>query len=365
MDAFGYRIYTANDTQRNSDRNSASWKLYGSNTQFSDPDDPGWTLVDERDGDWSMPAANYEPVDFYIPHAIETLTLSQRYATLLPGEELQLQFGYTPAALQVPGIQWTSTDESVATVDAQGHVVAVGLGTTDIIISVPNYSTLRDTCSVTVVETLPGHRYYLLAVEAIVDGTIIQFSEFDLLDKNGSELSPLTFLSATGTYIKDHDAGDLFDDDVNTKYCAAFSSDNTLYIYMDAGRPVELSGYRITTAKDTQKFPGRNPYTWSLFGSNTNSQVPDDSVWTLLDRRENDTTLGAENLRPYDFYFTYPQPILPGDVNGDGSVDAADYAALQQYIIGKPAEDFVPEAADLNGDGRINAQDLVLLAQRL
>ena len=365
IDAFGYRIYTANDTQISPDRNPVSWKLYGSNSKLTDPDDGGWTLIDEREDDRTMQATNYTPYDFYIPHAIETLAVSQRSATLLIGDELQLEASYTPAAMQNVKVQWTSTDDEVAMVDEQGHIVAVGLGTAHIILSVPNYSTLRDTCTISVVKELPGHRYYQLAVEAIVNGPTIQFSEFDLLDKDGNEIRPLTFISATGTYIKDHDAGDLFDNDVNTKYCASFDPAYTLYIYMDAGMPVVLSGYRITTAKDTQSFPGRNPYTWSLLGSNTRSESPEDDVWTLLDRRENDTTLGAENFKPYDFFFTYPQPVTPGDVNGDGVIDCADYEALRLYIVGKPVEGFVPVAADLNGDGKINAQDLVKLSHKL
>jgi len=365
VDAFGYRIYTANDTQNSPDRNPCSWKLYGSNSQLYDPSAPEWTLIDEKSDDWSMPASNYTPVDFLIPHAIQTLELSQHSALLLPGEELQLSYSYTPAVVQGVNVQYTSSDEAVATVDGEGHVVAVGVGTADIVLSVPNYRTLCDTCTVTVVAERLGHRYYLLAVEAIVGGSTIQFCEFDLLDMDGNEVTPLTFLSATGSYIKDHDAGDLFDDNINTKYCASFTAGTTLYIYIDAGELVTLSGYRITTAKDTNSFPERNPYTWSLFGSNTPSETPDDGVWTLLDRRENDTTLGATSFTPYDFFFTYPQPVMPGDVNGDGHVDAADYEALQLFIIGKPVEGFVPEAADLNGDGKVNAQDLVKLTQAI
>jgi len=366
VDAYGYRIYTANDTGNWPDRNPASWRLYGSNSQLYDPDDAEWTLIDEQTDDWVMPAANYMPADFYIPHALESLSVSQHSAMLLPGDELQLQASYTPLAIKNLKLQWTSTNEEVATVDGQGHVVAVGLGTANIILSAPNVSTLRDTCVVSVVKELPGHRYYLLAIDEIVDGLTIQFSEFDLLDKEGNEVSPLTFISANpGDYIKDHDAGDLFDNNLNTKYCASFTNGNTLYIYMDAGQPVVLSGYRITTAKDTQSFPGRNPYTWSLLGSNTRSESADDTVWKLLDRRERDTTLGAANLTPYDFFFTYPQPVIPGDVNGDGEVNEADFAALKLYIVGKQVEGFVPEAADLNEDGKVNAQDLVKLMNRL
>jgi hypothetical protein len=98
-----------------------------------------------------------------------------------------------------------------------------------------------------------------------------------------------------------------------------------------------------------------------LYGSNIQSQEPESEVWTLLDHREDDTTIGASNLTPYDFFISYPQTIIPGDVNGDGEVDILDYTALKLYIVGKPVEGFIPEAADLNADEKINAQDLVLL----
>jgi len=367
IDPYGYRIYTANDTKNCAERNPISWKLYGCNTQLYDPNDSEWVLIDEQDNNWALGATNYTPYDFYIPHALKTLALNQHSATLLPGEELQLEASYTPITMHGLKLQWTSTDEAVATVDEQGHVVAVGLGSTDIILSAPNFSTIRDTCTVTVVEERPGHRYYQLAIDEIAQSGTIQLCEFDLLDKDGNEVVPLTFISATGTYIKDHDAGDLFDDNINTKYCASFTNGVTVYIYFDAGREVELSGYRMTTAADTQKFPGRNPVTWSLLGSNSKSEAPDDDVWTLLDRRENDATLEATNFTPYDFFFTnpQPQPVIAGDVNGDGEINSQDYDTLRFYIVGKPVENFVPEAADLNEDGKINAQDLQILIGKM
>ncbi len=365
VDAYGYRIYTANDTGEVPERNPSSWRLYGSNVQLQDPDDEGWTLIDEREDDWTLEATNFTPYDFYIPHTLKTLTLDQHTATIPQGEELQLLVSYTPTAMQDVTMLWTSTDESVATVDADGMVKAVGVGTADIIVSAPNVGTLRDTCTVTVIAPLPGHRYYQLAIEKVASGNTIQFCEFDLLDTDGNEVTPLSTYAWTGTYIKDHDPVDLFDDDIHTKYCANFYAGTTLYIYIDAGEQVALSGYRITTAADTQTFPGRNPVTWSLFGSNTQSDDPNDSGWKLLDRREDDTTLGATNYTPYDFYFDTPQPVVPGDVNGDGQVNMLDYEALRLYIVGKPVEGFVPEAADLNADGKINAQDVVLLLKSM
>ena len=364
VDAYGYRIHTANDTDKFPERNPSSWKLYGSNTQLYDANDAAWVLIDEQQDDMTLQAVSFQPFDFYIPHALKSISLDKHALTLLPGEEMQLQASYRPLTFQNLKLEWTSTDEAVATVDEQGHIVAVGPGKADIILSAPNISTLRDTCSITVLKELPSHRYYQLAIHAIAGGSTIQLAEFDLIDRFGNEVKPLSLYACTGEYIKDHDQADLFDDDLTTKYCGIFNEGYTLYIYIDAGQPTMLSGYRFTTAADTQAFPGRNPSAWSFYGSNTQSEQPDDNVWTLLDHRENDTTIGAENLKPYDFYFSYPKPT-PGDVNGDGQVDAADYAGLKLYIVGRNVQDFVPEAADLNGDGKVNAQDVVLLADML
>ena len=341
VDAYGYRIYTANDTKSHSDRNPSSWVLYGSNTKLDDPYDSDWVFIDERDDDWTLEATNNTPYDFFIPHPIESLMMDKHSATLVPGDELQLRV-ISPATIQNQDFQWTSSNNSVATVDEQGHVVAVGVGTAEIILSAANYTTLRDTCAITVMKTLPGHRYYQLAIDAISEGDIIQFSEFDLLDMDGNEITPLTFLSATGDYIKDHDAGDLFDDNFTTKYCAAFNDGITLYIYIDAGARVVLSGYRFTTAADTQKFPGRNPVSWSLLGSNTQSEIPDDDVWMLLDRRENDNTLQAANYTPYNFFFTYPKPV---------TIMAKSYT--REYGEPNPTFEYTTEGGTLDGDPEI------------
>ncbi len=64
---------------------------------------------------------------------------------------------------------------------------------------------------------------------------------------------------------------------------------------------------------------------------------------------------------------TTPEPVaektvLPGDVNGDGTVDVSDATAIQLYIaelLGESA--FVEAAADVNGDGAINVRDASLI----
>ena len=63
---YGYRIYTANDSQIFSGRNPASWALFGSNIYLDDPDDMGWILIDEQKNYAGIAATNYTPYDFYV-----------------------------------------------------------------------------------------------------------------------------------------------------------------------------------------------------------------------------------------------------------------------------------------------------------
>ena len=54
--------------------------------------------------------------------------------------------------------------------------------------------------------------------------------------------------------------------------------------------------------------------------------------------------------------------LLPGDANGDGTVNTLDLIVLRQYLA---SWDVTIHAADCNGDGTINALDLVRLRQYL
>ena len=321
----GYRIYTANDTGNYPGRNPCSWKLYGSDTQLTDPDDLGWVLLDERKNDKSLPAANYTPTDFTFTKPVPSLALSKHSATLLPGEKLQLEVHVENISIQSLTLQWTTTDQTVATVSNQGLVAANELGKAIIIVSALEDKTLCDTCTITVIKERRGYRYYQFAVEETAGNTQIQLSELNLIDKNGEEITPLVLYASTGSYYSNETQENLFDNDVHTKYCGPFNS--TLYLYIDAGEMVTLSGYRLTTANDTRNNPGRNPVTWSLYGSNTQSEDPADEEWILLDRRENDNTLEALNYEPYDFAIDSPEPE-PKSYTLTYEVDGKEYKSF-------------------------------------
>jgi len=63
-----------------------------------------------------------------------------------------------------------------------------------------------------------------------------------------------------------------------------------------------------------------------------------------------------------------PSSLLYGDVNGDSSVNAIDYAVIKKYLLGTttsmPSADW-QKAGDLNSDGAINAIDYAQLKRYL
>jgi enterochelin esterase-like enzyme len=68
------------------------------------------------------------------------------------------------------------------------------------------------------------------------------------------------------------------------------------------------------------------------------------------------------------FKFTNTVQVLTGDLNGDNSIDATDYALMKKYLLGLikefPVQDSI-KAGDLNSDGVINALDFAVFKKYL
>ncbi|PYG86855.1 lysophospholipase L1-like esterase [Ruminiclostridium sufflavum DSM 19573] len=66
--------------------------------------------------------------------------------------------------------------------------------------------------------------------------------------------------------------------------------------------------------------------------------------------------------------FIWDETVKAGDVNGDGNIDAIDFAMMKQYLLGIISDFPAPEcrfAADLDCDGNINSIDFALLKKYL
>ena len=73
------------------------------------------------------------------------------------------------------------------------------------------------------------------------------------------------------------------------------------------------------------------------------------------------------NVNSEDGYYSEKlgNPVLPGDMNGDGKLNNADVSLLIRYQAGWSGLKIVEEAADFNSDGSVNMKDIILLIRSL
>lgn len=73
---------------------------------------------------------------------------------------------------------------------------------------------------------------------------------------------------------------------------------------------------------------------------------------------------GAHTILSNAYIAADPDQLLPGDVNGDGSVDGRDLLRLARYLAGQGVT-LDLALADVNRDGKVNGLDLLRLAKAL
>lgn len=82
------------------------------------------------------------------------LNISMVEKKLAVGQTVAISAGVSPWNVEDPSIIWRSSDESIATVDANGNVTAVGIGTCQIIAASAMDESVSASCTVTVSQTL-------------------------------------------------------------------------------------------------------------------------------------------------------------------------------------------------------------------
>ena len=71
-------------------------------------------------------------------------------------------------------------------------------------------------------------------------------------------------------------------------------------------------------------------------------------------------------MLPVSWEAVYDEPVLSGDLDGDGELTSADVVLLARYLAGaETLTEAQLTAADLNADGVITSADLVLLARKV
>ena len=86
--------------------------------------------------------------------APSSVWFSKAFVTLNPGDTAQTEYGMSPSVVSNPRIQYSTGDSSVATIDENGVITAVGVGRTKVYVRSAAHNKVCDSCTVFVVE--PG-----------------------------------------------------------------------------------------------------------------------------------------------------------------------------------------------------------------
>lgn len=139
---------------------------------------------------------------------------------------------------------------------------------------------------------------------------------------SGDEVT-FTYISANPEGYTGEGANNLFDGNTGTKWCFSFS--NSAYVIFKASKPGKVKGYTITTGSDGSTWGvGRNPKSWTLYGSN------DQENWIVIDQVSNDSKLQNKDATPYD-YTCSPSNVYEyfkweiTQKGSDGSVQASEF----------------------------------------
>ncbi len=130
---------------------------------------------------------------------------------------------------------------------------------------------------------------------------------------------PAQYVSGTGGHTREL-ANNLFDDDVNTKWCSSLSSHGEEpTVIFKYEYPVCMERYTLTTANDTAQSPERNWKEWTLYGGDS-----EDGEWTQIHKvsdallpeenwTESDPFIIKNNIARYQYYKLVVNRIGDGD----------------------------------------------------
>lgn len=110
-------------------------------------------------------------------------------------------------------------------------------------------------------------------------------------------------VSGTGGFSPSEDSGWMFDNNVETKWCAMLG--DGAYAIFKSSEPIQPTFYKLVTANDTEGNPNRNFRTWKIYAGNFESEeaaTRDAEGWVLIDEKSN---IGQDQLPGANFATAY------------------------------------------------------------
>ena len=277
---------------------------------------------------------------------VTSITLSETNVVMNIGETSQLSAEIAPENASNKTVTWRSGNTSVATVNNDGLVTAVGAGTTYVSASTTDGSHLTATCTI---EVLPD---YTLSLDTIsyVRGSDDRIMDLPVTLANRNPVSGVRFdvaLPAGMTINLINGTPDVWLDEARSTQSHGITTS-----------PLGDSKYRVIVS---------SPLAENLKGDDgvllhMNLLLPQlyetgehvINVSNIVVTGANAAQHHLENVSTIVRY-----KYFVGDADANATVDVADYTATASKIMGKSPSPFYSDAADVDGNASVNVIDLV------
>ena len=182
----------------------------------------------------------------------------------------------------------------------------------------------------------------------------------------------------TAGFGSGEDYDKIVDGNTSTKWCLNGGEGNAVYNIFHSSLPIYVTGYTITTANDNAQYSGRNPKSWTLYGSTADSNPGvDDASWEVIASVTNDTKLKDVNFTTYTYtlpaettkaYQCFKWVITARKGGGNGVIQVSEFRpTFNDALVEVPFSDDDDETGlnDLKGLDDLNDSIYNLSGQRL
>ncbi|MGM9727549.1 MAG: Ig-like domain-containing protein, partial [Prevotella sp.] len=285
----------------------------------------------------------------------ESLTLNNSELTLNEGETYQLTYTVLPETADAPTVEWTSSNPEIATVDENGKVTAIALGSATITVKTTDGTDISASCNVTVQEspntdiTTMDDVIYVEHAKALT-GKSVTLSlkmkhEMKVAGFQFNMVLPENFTIANvtrGEGIKGLDDDDEYiytfnnsDKEDGSRFFLCYSTTNTAMPEGD-----------IEIAKVVVNVPeGIEPGEYGVILKNAELAYG-------TEKKVIDYVKGSISVTDY----------IIGDANNDGIISVVDITTIGQYLLDGDDTKINLAAADANGDGIVSVADITTIA---
>lgn len=273
------------------------------------------------------------------------LSLDQPSLTMMDGESRQLTPVVQPADANA-SMNWTSSNDQVATVSSSGVVTAMGAGQATITATTLDGSNLSASCLVRVLSSGLQSSNVLLLPQSL---TVEKGKECQLPVQLVNS-APITALQFDVTLPRDFS----LDADGIELLSSRTASSHQLTVK-------ELTDGRLrvmVTSQQSDPFSGNEGEIMALHVG-MNGNVEDGMYDVLLTNVILADVTALTYYAPEACAQVEVKSYQKGDANGDGAVNVGDYVTTANYILELNPDPFIFSAADIDDNGAINVGDLV------